>query len=272
MYTYKILSEDDIGRRLDCSQWVISDRLRQFGIKTRPKTYNLSHRKYTYNKNFLNDISSDTAWILGLLVSDGFVRKNNLSGYFGLSLKREDEDVVFKVKNMLKYTGPVYKGMHRLTYKGRTKEFSYSLLQINGIETVKKMEQLGILQNKTLRERFLTCIKDTKDEEKISNFIRGIYEGDGSILFDNKRNSSCFQIVGTRCLLQVIQTYLMHYGHLNKTKLTQNISGTNHFALRYRGNLQVIKILEWIYKYSNPTNRMDRKFNKFNEIRRAVGK
>ena len=214
----------------------------------------------------------DTAWVLGLLVSDGFVRKHNLSGYFGLKLKRKDEDVVFKVKKMLEYSGPVYRGMQRLTYKGRTKEFSYTLLQINDIKAVEKIEQLGIKQNKTLNEKFLACIKETDNEEIINSFIRGIYEGDGSILFDHKRNSSCFQIVGTYCLLQEIQRYLMQYCRLNKTKLTQNISGTNHFALRYRGNTQVIKILYWVYKYSNSFNRMDRKFNKFNEIRRVISK
>ena len=176
------------------------------------------------------------------------------------------------VKNILGYTGPVFKGIHRLTYKGRTKEFSYSLLQINGIKTVLKLERLGIIQNKTLRENFLICIKDTNNEEIIGNFIRGIYEGDGSILFDNKSNSSCFQIVGTYSLLREIQRYIMQYCHLNKTKLTQNILGTNHFALRYRGNLQVMKILDWIYKYSSTYNRMDRKFNKFNEIRRILEK
>ena len=219
MYVYKILSEDEISRRLNCSQWVISDRLRSFGIKTRPKTCNFSRRRYSYNKDFLNNISPDIAWILGLLVSDGFVRKNNLSGCFGLRLKREDEDVIFKVKNILGYTGPVFKGIHRLTYKGRTKEFSYSLLQINGIKTVLKLERLGIIQNKTLRENFLICIKDTNNEEIIGNFIRGIYEGDGSILFDNKSNSSCFQIVGTYSLLREIQRYIIQYCHLNKTKI-----------------------------------------------------
>ncbi len=230
------------------------------------------NRKYSYDKNFFNKLSSDTAWVLGLLISDGFVRRNKLSGYFGLKMKHEDSDVISKTKRILKYSGPIYKGKSRLEYKGCIKEFCFRLLQINDVEAVKKLENLGIKQNKIHNEKFLACIKETNDQEIISSFIRGIFDGDGSVLFDKKRNSSCFQIVGTYQLLQEIQDYLMRYCRLNKTKLTQNVLGTNHFSLRYRGNLQIIKILDWIYRYSNSYNRMDRKFNKFKEIRRILGK
>jgi len=272
MYLYKRHSQDEIGRRFNCSQWVISNRLRSLGIKTRLKTCNLVKRTYRYNNNFLKNITPDIAWILGLLVSDGYVRKNNNSGYFGLRLKRSDEDVILKAKAILKYGGPIHRGTCRLEHKSIIKEFDFSILQISDIKAVGELEQIGIKQNKTRNEKFLECIKETNNQEIISNFIRGVFDGDGSALFDHKRKSACFQIVGTCQLLQEIQNYLMSYCYLNKTKLTQNILGTNHYALRYRGNIQIIKILDWIYKYSNHSNRMDRKFGKYNEIRRIIAK
>ncbi|NQT23334.1 MAG: hypothetical protein HQ579_07880 [Candidatus Omnitrophica bacterium] len=270
MYVDKRYNQYEIGERFGCSQWVISNRLRHFGIKTRPKTYNFVNRKYSYNRDFLKNITPDISWVLGLLVSDGFVRKNNLSAYFGLKLKREDEDVIFKVKKILKYQGPIYRGMSKLEHKGYVKEFSYSLLHVNDVNAVKELEQLGIRENKTHNEIFLECIKETNNEEIISSFIRGIYDGDGSFLFDKKRNSMCFQIVGTYHLMQEIQNHLMHYCRLNKTKLTQNILGTNHYALRYRGNVQTVRILNWVYKCSNHFNRMDRKFDNFCKIWRTT--
>jgi hypothetical protein len=272
MYLYKRHSEDEISKRFHCSQWVISNRLRSFGIKTRLKTCNLTHRKYRYNSNFLENINPDIAWILGLLVSDGFIRKNNLSGYFGLKLKREDEDVVLKVKAILEYSGPIYRGRRRLEHKGIIKEFDFSLIQINDVKVVDRLTQIGIRQNKTLNENFLECIKATNQQDVISSFIRGIFDGDGSVLYDHKRKSACFQVVGTCQLMQEVQNYLMSYCHLDKTKLTQNILGTNHYALRYRGNVQIIRILDWVYRYSSHSNRMDRKFDKYREIRRFIGK
>ena len=272
LYVYKRYSQDDIGRKFNCSQWVISNRLRFFCIKTRPRTCKLSNRKYTYNKNFLEKISPDVAWFLGVLLSDGYVRRKDVSGYFGLKMKREDEDVILKVKKITGYNGPIYRVSTRLMYKGHFNIFYLSALQVSDIKAVGALERLGIKQNKTLNEKFLKCIKETKSEEIIRNFIRGIYDGDGSILWDGKMKSACFQIVGTYSLLRDIQRYLIRYCHLDRTKLTQNILNTNHFALRYRGNLQAIKILDWLYKYSIPSIRMDRKFNKFIEIRRLVTK
>lgn len=272
LYRDKKYSQDKIAEMLNCSQWVVSNRLRSFNIPTRPKTCNLVKRKYEYDKNFFKKITTDVAWALGLLVSDGFVKINQRYGYFGLKLKNEDKDVIFKVKRILRYDGPILKAKTMLKHKGTIKRFNFSLLKINDTNMANELEKLGIRQNKTHNENFLACIKETNNEGIISSFIRGIYDGDGSLLFDKKRNSMCFQIVGTYQLMQDIQNYLMYYCYLNKTKLTQNILRTNHFALRYRGNIQVVRILTWIYKYANSFSRMDRKFNKFYKTRRIINK
>jgi hypothetical protein len=272
LYIDRKYSQDKVAKILHCSQWAVSNRLRAFNIKTRSKTCNLVKRKYEFDRNFLKSISFDIAWILGLLVSDGFVTNNAVAANFGLKLKRKDEDVIFKVKRILKYQGPILTGMSKVRHKGVIKEFPYSLLKINERNTVEQLEQIGIKQNKTLNEIFLECISETEDEKTISSFIRGIYDGDGSVLYDKKRNSMCFQIVGTLQLLSKIQQYLIYYCCVNKTALTENIKGVNHYALRYRGNLQAVKILKWVYKYSNSFNRMSRKYKNFCKIRRAIKK
>jgi len=272
LYIDKKYSQDKVAKILHCSQWVISNRLRSFNIKTRPKTWNLGKRKYEFDRNFLRNITLDIAWILGLLVSDGFVTNNAIAANFGLKLKQEDEDVLFKVKRILKYQGPILTGIGKLRHRGIIKEFPYSLFRINERNIVRQLEQIGIKQNKTLNENFLKCISETDNEKTISSFIRGIYDGDGSVLYDKKRNSVCFQIVGALQLLSKIQEYIVYYCHVNKTALTKNISGTNHYALRYRGNLQAVKILKWIYKYSSSFNRMNRKYNSFCKIKEVIKK
>lgn len=62
----------------------------------------------------------------------------------------------------------------------------------------------------------------------------------------------------------------MEYCNVKKTKLTQNIKGKNHFALRYRGNKQAIRILEWIYKGTKRANRMDRKHKEFLLVKKEL--
>ena len=272
LYVDKQHSQDTIGRILNCSQWVISNRLRNFGIPTRPKTRNLVRRKYTYNNNFLKNITPEISWVLGLLVSDGFVSNNILSGYFGLKLREGDKDCLFKVKKILKYNGPILIARSILSYKGQKKVYMSRLLKINDISAVRELESIGIRANKTINENFLECIACTNNEEIINSFIRGIYDGDGSVLYDKQKNSVCFQIVGTSQLLTEIQKYLMLYCHVNKTVLTRNIPNKNHYALRYRGNIQAINILDWIYKYSKCHTRLKRKYDSFYRIRKVCKK
>lgn len=273
-YIEEKLSQDKIAHILGCSQCVIGQRLRKFGIKIRDKTWKLSsfRTKYQENQFFFDEITTVTAWVLGLLLSDGFVREKNEKS-FGIKLKIKDKDVILKLKRLFKYSGPIYyRAPNSTTYpKGITINDSGSaMLKIYNEYVPNKLKSFGLNENKTLNEKFLDCIKRQNNEQIYSSFIRGIFEGDGSVLFDRKRFSSCFQIVGTQGLLKDIQKYLMEYCNVKKTKLTQNIKGKNHFALRYRGNKQAIRILEWIYKGTKRANRMDRKHKEFLLVKKEL--
>lgn len=273
-YTEQKLSQDEIARILGCSQWVISQRLRKFGIKIRDKTWKLSffRTKYQENQFFFDEITPVTAWTLGLLLSDGFLRERSEKS-FGIKLKIKDKDVILKLRRLFKYSGPIYYRAPKSTiYPGgiTINDSGSAMLKIYSEYVVNKLKSIGLNENKSLNEKFLDCIKRQNNEQIYSSFIRGIFEGDGSVLFDRKRFSSCFQIVGTQELLKDIQKYLMKYCNVKKTKLTRNIKGKNHFALRYRGNKQAIRILEWIYKDTKRANRMDRKYKDFLLIKREV--
>ena len=211
---------------------------------------------------------------MGLLLSDGFIREH-YGKYFGIKLKKADKDVVLKVKKHLGYSGPIYyqKPETRIYPNGVTINSSGNvMLKICSAYTVDRLKSLGFSENKSLNEKFLDCIKDKDDEQICRNFIRGIFDGDGSIMFDKQRYSLCFQIVGPKGFLSDIQRYLIKYCNVRKTKLTQNIKGKDHFALRYRGNKQAIRILRWMYKDAGYLTRMDRKYKKFLLVKKGLAK
>lgn len=97
-YIEEKLSQDEIAHILGCSQWEISHWLRKFGITTRDKTWRFSffRTKYSENQFLFDEVTSIIAWILGLLLSDGFVREKS----FGIGLKMEDKDVIIKLKKL----------------------------------------------------------------------------------------------------------------------------------------------------------------------------
>lgn len=257
-------SQDEIAKQLGISQWVISQRLREYGIPTRPKTWKFNPRKYLVNEHFFDTLTVENAWVLGWLLSDGFINKVNQSHAFGVKVNERDIDVLYKIRSLIGYSGRILSAKTHLAKTNKT--YHHSLLKISSKVLVKRLEHLGVRERKTERETFLGEIQDSGNEDLIRAFIKGIFEGDGSILFTKK--SLVFQIVGTKELLSAIQRFLIKFVHATKTKLTHNIKESNHWALRYRGNNQALRIFDWLYL--NSKLHLDRKYNKYCEIKRVL--
>ncbi|PIP21466.1 MAG: hypothetical protein COX39_02970 [Candidatus Nealsonbacteria bacterium CG23_combo_of_CG06-09_8_20_14_all_40_13] len=265
-YFIKNLSQDLIAKELKISQWVISHRMRQYGLKAKDKTRKLGQRKYHVNENYFDQINSENAWVLGWLVSDGFVRGNDKSPRFGIKVSIKDKDVLQKIRKLLFYTGKLIKMKTQLK-KTRKTYFQIALL-ITSAKLVRRIEEIGIKTNKSTKENFPEILKRDNDEQIIKSFILGVFEGDGSILWDKKKRSLLFQIVGSKGLLSNIQKFLIRYLNLNRTKLTRNIKKSNHFALRYRGNKQALRIFDWLYL--NAQYYLNRKHNFYLAIRKEL--
>jgi hypothetical protein len=74
-----------------------------------------------------------------------------------------------------------------------------------------------------------------------------------------------FQIVGTKQILRQIQENLIHYVGLSRTKLTKYQRSKNHYALRYSGRLQVVRIMDWLY--SGSQWHLNRKYQKYLDVK-----
>ncbi|MBI2654866.1 hypothetical protein HYX06_00380 [Candidatus Woesearchaeota archaeon] len=265
-YILRKKSQDQIAKSLGVSQWVISQRLRKYKIPIRDKTYKLDARKYEVNMNFFDDINQNNAWVLGWILSDGFINKTKNSHSFGLKLSRKDIEVLTKIKNLLGYTGKIF--INKDFLKRTNKYYEQSLLKISSKYLVRRLENLGVTESKTKKELFPEIIKVSDNEEIVRSFIKGFFEGDGSIIY--KKNSLLFQIVGTKEILLDIQYFLIKYLNLNMVKLTQNIKNENHWALRYRGNRQALRIFDWLYRDS--ILHLDRKYKKYLDIKEILEK
>ena len=200
------------------------------------------------------------------MASDGYINKCGNAFRFGITVSKKDQDIIDKLKKLLKYEGKAYAIKTKLEKTG--KEYDEIILKVTSNKIVQRLSEFGLGTNKTKRLSFPTIVSNSENEEIIKAFIQGFFEGDGSILFDEKQKSPCFQIVGTKEMLKEIQHKLINYLCIGKTKLTKYKRSDNHFALRYRGKFQAIKIMDWLY--SNPENYLDRKYNKYLEIKRRL--
>lgn len=255
-------SQEQIAKELAISQWVISNRMRKAGLKILSRTRRFNPWKYNINHHAFDKLNDKTAWLLGWMISDGFVRGNKR---FGLKVSIVDKDIVEKLRKGVQYTGPVYQHKEKLNPK--SKIYHQVSIQPTSERIVSQFTKMGIVPNKSLSVKFPKAIAN-QNENIIRSFVRGVFEGDGSFLLERKQ-SPIFQIVGTRELCGNIRRYLVKYSRVKLTKLTQNIKGRNHFALRYRGRYQAIRIMDWLYQNAGP-NVLNRKYHQYLLIKKKV--
>lgn len=133
------------------------------------------------NDNFLNNIKQIQAWFLGLMAADGCVSKKN---QFSISQSGDcGKDLIYYLKDILNFNGPIYE---TVTMSGK---ISYGLFATSE-RLVARMKEFGIVNNKSLKY----------DYPNISNkmnksFIRGYFEGDGSIGIYKVGNTKKYLII-----------------------------------------------------------------------------
>lgn len=226
-------------------------------------------RKYSVDDTFFDTIDSqDKAYILGLLYADGCNYED--TGIIKLDLVTEDEDVLIKIKNIMKYTGNInhyhdkYKEINGKIYECKP----YSRLCIRSKQLSEQLANKGCTNNKTYTLAFPK--KEIISDTLIKDFIRGYMDGDGGISYwiDNKNTGhKKFQInfCGTTDIIQSISNILS-----NKFKCYPAISDrypdrdNNNLQMNICGNQVVKRILDWLYKDANIY--MNRKYNKYLEL------
>lgn len=201
-------------------------------------------RKYNLNENFFDVLNEKSVYWLGFLYADGFVRmKDGKSGELKLKLKDTDKNHIEKFLKDINCDKPIKCGIDN-----KSKFCSvtiYSNLLVN------KLFDLGCVNNKTQKIRLPELT-----EELISHFIRGYFDGDGSISkVKNRPNSFSVSICSNKNfnkdLLQFLG-YGKEYGY------------ENYSVVKISKIMEVIKFRDYIYNKAETL--LERKLIKFKQI------
>lgn len=229
-------TQKEICYRLLVSEHAIRKTLKRNNIPMR--TYSENNRKYELDEHYFDTIDTQNkAYILGLFWADGC---NHLGHYsITLCLQEDDKEVVEFVKNELKYEGPI--SYIKLSKKNKNHKNQYKLC-INDEYMSKKLNELGMVQAKSLVAKFPECVP----EKLYSHFIRGVFDGDGCIYYDEKRNKCTTETVGTNLFCEKCSDILhgiqcKHYLYRSKKWNDSTMS------FRTTGNKSSEIFLDWIY-------------------------
>lgn len=212
------------------------------------------YRKYFHMENFFEDIDNEKkAYWLGFMFADGYIINNeNRYGQdaFGITLAEDSLDTLEKFKKDIEASNPI-------NWDNSKKGQRQCKMNLTSQKTVNDLIDKGCFKQKSL---ILEPPKKVP-ENLIPHFIRGFFDGDGSIIkYERTETSTIFQIniTSTYEMVKWIKDYIGMGQIIPERRREQ----TWYFTLG--GNQQVIKFYHLLYK--NATVWMDRKYNRFQEL------
>lgn len=156
-----------------CTDKVIVRVLEENNIEIRRVKNPGKHpKRYNVNENYfnINNQSSNSAYILGVLASDGCVAKNQNQIY--IELQRYDKELLEKINKEIENERPVK------DYHNNSKDYDNSKLYFFSKQIKDDLSLYNIIPNKTsYNNDFLQNI----DDRYYIDFIRGLFDGDGFI-------------------------------------------------------------------------------------------
>lgn len=180
MYVEQQISSVKIGEKYGCSHKVILRLLESQNIdhSWKPK------RKYAINEAYFDTIDTpNKAYILGFLYADGSNCLDKCT--VTMSLQEEDLDILERIRREIGSEKPLeYLDYTNKNDGGYTYKNQYRLLLFNK-HICKTLETIGMIPNKSLKLEFPNI-----KPELYSHFVRGYYDGDGSVYRQIKNDNN----------------------------------------------------------------------------------
>lgn len=232
------ISQGEIARRLGVGKTTINRWCAEL---------RLHYIKHTANHRFFNKFNENSAYMLGYIFTDGNISWNPIKSYNSLTItaSEKDKNHLEKLRQLLSSTKP-------LLYSSKTKSYRFI---VTNKKLCQKLMKLGVFPNKSLTVEFPSIPRKC-----LRHFIRGIIDGDGSVIYVNRKKSPYFDIriySGSFKFLKTLAKLIKQ--QLNVSTKIKKVH-RNTFEIRYtctRGKI----LADWIYKDSNLF--LDRKFQQY---------
>lgn len=256
------ISIREISIKYGYSRPALSKFLEEVGAKT---TKGNHYRKYFHDTNFFEKIDTEEkAYWLGFMFADGYIIDNsNRYGEdgFGLSLAEDSLDSLLDFKRSIRASNPINKDLSG-NKKNPNKQVMYKI-EMRSQKTVNDLIDKGCFKNKTAILEPPIGVPDNL----IHHFIRGFYDGDGSIIKSNKKNSSYIfygvNFTSTKDIVEWISSFFS-FGTIVKEDRREFI-----WYFKTNSNQQSIKLLNFLYK--DATIYMKRKHDRYLELLSKYG-
>jgi len=216
------------------------------------RTLEQSHRTRSLNENVFDKIDNQNkAYWLGFLYADAY--NNERKGTVNLALKGADHDHMKKY--VIFFEGDISDIKNKFV-KTNNKYHSVSLYLINSCYLSNRLKELGCPQAKS----FIIKYPNWLDKNLNSHFVRGYFDGDGSIKI-HKNKEWRINICGTNEILTSIQSFIKNNLNINSKINYISKTSNNTWAINISGNEQVKRLCDWLY--SGAETYLYRKYDRY---------
>ena len=225
-------------------------------------------RQCTLNENYFQELDSkDKAYFLGFIYADGFITKPS-HGQNILGLTLAEIEPIDKFKKYIQTNKKV--GYYKKTSSYSNKSYEYKLA-LNSDKLVSDIEKLGVIERKTLTLTFPNIREDL-----IPHFIRGYFDGDGSVFLhkDSRKEYSYneylgINICGTKEFLVALTKHLPFLEE-GQCIYKEERKETNCWNLKMISNIRSLELYHYMYKDCNDLY-LSRKREKFENFIKDKG-
>jgi transposase-like protein len=274
------LSLSDIARECKCSRQYVFERLKHFGITTRTKrearTIALDHHKISWelverngqlrevtlkktrlNEQFFRQWSPEMAWVLGVIYTDGclFPMSHN-SNVNKIAIAQKEPELLEKTKLLMDCDA-------RLTFRkrrqyGKIVAGELYQLAIANNDMYADLTQIGLTPRKSLTLAFPNV-----PNQYVHHFLRGCWDGDGSVGFsETKHYFRAEYVSGSKGFIDGMVDQFVQNG-FNKPNVYVNRRSKNPaYVIRFTG-AELTKLVEYLYKDAHAWMYLARKHELF---------
>lgn len=187
---YFDMSSSQISKEIGCSINKVCNTWYKHGLHGKQKrVYMIERESY-----FENIDTPAKAYFLGFIAADGCIYRPNdtRQGIVRINIHRQDEYILETFKRELGYDRPVSRSQGK-----------YSSIEVSSDKMCSDLERLGLAPRKTYGNTVPSI-----DDTAMKYFIRGYFDGDGSIHIGNLLSDCNINISGYEFNLRKILEYL----------------------------------------------------------------
>lgn len=217
------------------------------------------YRKHSFDSASFSTFTPKSCYWAGFIAADGCVDKNKT--YLRVEININDKIHLTKLSNYTKDQQPyIVYGTKECKFNDKIYNVKYCRIDINSVKIIKDLKNNF---NITSAKSFTLLPPYRVPKNLITHYVRGYFDGDGSMYWNKSHKHSIFQVSsGSTKLLSWMSNCIKENVDYNFSKKA--------FVIRENSSIYFIRqcwsskyILNWLYKDSSDETRLDRKYKRY---------